>query len=450
MATVAPPSARRIAWRKAFVAGANGALIDGRYRLEAELGHGGMGVVYRARDVGLDREVALKVIEGARVGDVNARRQFVAEARGLARLRNEHVVRVHAFGEHGTSLFFVMELVDGQTLASVLEAHTAAGEPVPLATALRLLDGVADGLDAVHAAGLLHRDMKPENVVVEARTDRTVLVDFGLTVDLRHILPEAPWGGTPDYMAPEVARGETGSSASDVYAFGCTAFELLTGESPFAAPTPRELRAQHEDAIRPRASWIRPELTAADATLRRGLARDPRDRPATAGAMMEELRRTLAPTTASSRPPASLQGDGRTLILLLDGDIEDTRACARAVGIAFFGAHRLVMARSASSVAEALGGCTPRIVLVDVAVRANLDAVRSIRDMPGGTHTCVVGLHRATCATDEVRLAELEILDLLPLPMAFPEILSGLQIIARRRGLCCAPAPLTARLPDVR
>ncbi len=411
-------------------------MIDGRYLIESEIGHGGMGVVYRARDVWLDRAVALKVMDGTRVDDAPTRRQFVAEARALARICNSHVVRVHAFGEHGTSLFFAMELVEGRTLSTMLTTQRSRGEPLRIAEALTLLDGVADGLDAVHRAGLLHRDVKPANVVVEAGTERTVLVDLGLTLDLRCLLPDAPWGGTPDYMAPELCRGERGSSASDVYAFGCIAFEVLTGELPFAASSPRDLREMHARAPRPRASWVRPGLAPADVALRRGLARDPRDRPGSAAALMQEVRLALAPATVAQTPrPAPGVRAGQALILILEADADQSRVCARAAAIAFHGSHRLVVARTAKSAIDLLDGQTPRIVLVDLEDRKNLDAVQTIRDMPGGTHACVIGLHLSSSPNDDVRLLDLEVLDLLPLPLDYDDILSGLQIIARRRGL---------------
>jgi len=148
--------------------------------VEAQLGKGAMGVVLRVRDIGLDRDVALKLIAPPFIADPSAATRFRREAAALAAIRNEHVVQVYSFGPHEGSFFFAMEYVRGPTLEALMRQHADHGAFVPLHRALTILLQVASGLDAAHHAGIVHRDVKPSNIVIEEHTGRPVLVDFGL------------------------------------------------------------------------------------------------------------------------------------------------------------------------------------------------------------------------------------------------------------------------------
>jgi serine/threonine protein kinase/CheY-like chemotaxis protein len=269
-----------------------GTTVDGRYRVESELGRGGMGVVYLASDMWLDRQVALKMIAPtwARDGEIVA--SFLREAKALASIRSPYVVQVYAFGFHEGARFFAMEYVRGRSVKEILVEHKKHGDTIPVHRTLTILNRIAQGIDAVHAAGILHRDVKPANIVIEEETGRPVLVDFGLAVpgdDPARALAI----GTPQYMAPEQGGvGVPGSSVTariDIYALGVTAFELLTGELPFDTSDRARLMRLHARKQAPLLSSKRPELAAFDKTIARALAKDPADRYPSCTAFAEVL-----------------------------------------------------------------------------------------------------------------------------------------------------------------
>jgi serine/threonine protein kinase len=221
-------------------------VIDGRFRLGVVLGRGAMGTVYRAHDEKLGTDVALKLLQKAEDEDEPNARAFARELRAGRRVTHPNVCRLHDAGLHEGRAYITMELVEGETLADIL----ARGE-LPLARALPILQGVASGLAAAHAQGIVHRDLKPANLVIERETDRAVLTDFGFAADLdakhsRRLV------GTPAFWAPEQARGERPTPASDVYSFGLLAFRLLAR---------REFSISDDDALafvpRPYRSFIR-------------------------------------------------------------------------------------------------------------------------------------------------------------------------------------------------
>ena len=206
------------------------------HRIEGVAGRGGMGIVYRATHLVLENEVALKVISPNLARDPRFRRRFADESRLAARLRHPNLVRIHHAGEEDGLLFVTMDLIDGSDLRVLLDREDVLDPE----HAARIVGAVAEALDVAHAAGLVHRDVKPGNVLIEGSGDsqRTYLTDFGLA---RHV--EATSGvtatgafvGTLDYVAPEQIRGERVDARADVYALGCVLFEVLTGNPPFAA-----------------------------------------------------------------------------------------------------------------------------------------------------------------------------------------------------------------------
>ena len=157
-----------------------GSEVEGRYRIVERLAAGSMGVVFRAEDIWLDRPVAIKVVDQTFAADELAARSFQQEARSLAQIRHENVVHVYTFGRHEGSFYIAMEYVDGPTLDAIIESHAERGETVELGRALRILHAIGRGLSAVHDRKLVHRDVKPANVVIETDSGRPVLVDFGL------------------------------------------------------------------------------------------------------------------------------------------------------------------------------------------------------------------------------------------------------------------------------
>ncbi|HWE24888.1 MAG TPA: serine/threonine-protein kinase, partial [Myxococcales bacterium] len=224
-------------------------MYAGRYRVEAELGHGGMGRVLRARDLKLGRDVAIKVL-ARDAGDAKHRMRFEQEARAAGALNHPNIVAVHDIAEHDGEPFIVTELLEGETLRSVLSRG-----PLAPGEALELAQQLAAGLSAAHAKGIVHRDIKPENLFL---TDdgRLKILDFGIAK-----LLEAQDGkqtvtgtviGTPGYMSPEQIRGERADARSDVFAFGSVVHEMLTGTSPFerASTVETGYAIMHEPAAR--------------------------------------------------------------------------------------------------------------------------------------------------------------------------------------------------------
>lgn len=286
-------------------------LCVGHYRIEAALGAGGMGLVYRARHVALSRGAAIKVLRPELAGDRGMAETFSREARTLSALKHPNVVDIVDFGTLPDGRhYMVMELLEGWTLADELRRRR-----MPHARALEVAIAVLQGLEAAHSLGIMHRDLKPSNLFVArglAGVERVKLIDFGLA---RAPVPPAggadapmPGGtalaGTAEYMAPEQAAGDPPNPASDLYAFGVTLFELLTGTRPFEAKTPAlrsvELLVAHlrkpPPTLAQRGAAVPAELEALVAEL---LAKAPADRPRSA----REVRRRLSVIAASMEPP---------------------------------------------------------------------------------------------------------------------------------------------------
>ncbi|WP_158548661.1 serine/threonine-protein kinase [Blastococcus sp. TF02A-26] len=280
----------------------------GPYRLLGPLGRGGMGEVHRAWDTEHERVVALKLLSPHLAADEGYRARFQREARLTARLRGPHVVPIHRYGEIDGRLFLDMRLVEGEDLASRL----ARWGPLPVPTALSVVAQLAEALDAAHADGLVHRDVKPSNVLLTGRPDDpfVYLVDFGIarsSSDGVSITQTGTAIGSYEYMAPE--RFVTGSDVDprvDVYALGCVLYECLTGVRAF--PSSSLPSAYHAHLhTEPPPIWARRADVppALDAVVRRALARDPARRTATAGQLVAEARRAVATPAAPAPRPAT-------------------------------------------------------------------------------------------------------------------------------------------------
>jgi serine/threonine-protein kinase len=248
--------------------------VADRYQLEAVIGQGGMGEVWRATDEVLTRQVAVKLLKHG-CTDPEAAERFHREAQAAAVVNNPHVVDVHDFGPHEQSFYLVMELVVGQTLAATLRQH---GLMTPRTAAL-VIAQAAEGLSAAHREGVIHRDIKPSNLLVAG--DGTLkIADFGIACFVSDRSSDDTQDGrvlgTSYYVAPEVARAEPVGPASDIYSLGCVLYQLLTGDPPFVADTPTGVLRQHLVAVP-----VRP--TCVDSGFRhylmRMLAKSPEDRP---------------------------------------------------------------------------------------------------------------------------------------------------------------------------
>jgi tRNA A-37 threonylcarbamoyl transferase component Bud32 len=263
-----------------------------RYRHARLLAHGGMADVYAATDEELGREVAVKVLAARYAEDESFRRRFRREALAAARLSSHpHIVTIFDVGEHEGRPLIVMELLPGGSLA-----ERAAGAPRPPREVLDWLDDAAAALDAAHAAGVVHRDVKPANLLVDERGGVKV-ADFGIAsaAGLDSFTHTGTVLGTAGYLSPEQARGERAGPASDLYGLAVVAWELLTGRRPFESGTPTEEAAAHVRSPVPPITAANPTLPHAyDAIFARALAKDPAGRPATAAELVGDLRRALA------------------------------------------------------------------------------------------------------------------------------------------------------------
>ncbi len=223
-------------------------LLAGRYELRARISKGGMGAVWGAYDRRLRRDVAVKVLHPWIAEDAELRRRFAREARVLAPLEHEHIVRLYDYGEDGETPFLVMELIVGASLAEVVRGRVLAWDRVG-----ELAGPIADALAYAHGRGIVHRDLTPANVLIERASGRVVVSDFGLARLARSSTSVTTQGmllGTPEYWSPEQARGRDSGSATDMYAFGCLLFALLAGRTPFEGDDRLAvgLRRAHEDA----------------------------------------------------------------------------------------------------------------------------------------------------------------------------------------------------------
>lgn len=272
----------------------------GHYRLVELLGRGGMGQVWLAEDTNLEREIALKLLPSELAADTDYRRRFEREARLAARLRGPHIVPIHSFGELDGRLFIDMELVDGSDLGKVLAAEGA----LTPSRAVDLIAQVAEALDVAHGAGLIHRDVKPSNVLT-LPSGFAYLIDFGIArgIGQTTLTTTGAAVGTWAYMAPERFSGSE-DLRSDVYSLACMLFECLVGRKPFTQSEPASQMAAHLTLDPPRPSTCNPSVpTALDGIVIRGMAKDPADRFPTAGALATAARAALGlQHSAPSRP----------------------------------------------------------------------------------------------------------------------------------------------------
>jgi len=270
----------------------------GRYRLVRRIATGGMGEVWQADDTVLGRRVALKVLVEELAADDRATRRFVREARATARLTHPNVARVYDFGRDGGAPFLVMELLEGETLA----ARLASG-PLPPAEAARVAAAVADALEAAHQRGIVHRDVKPSNIMLTPGGEVKVL-DFGIAAaaDETHSTTGSGLYATVAYVSPERVTGEPATPASDVYSLGAVLYELLCGRPPFSGSSPALVARSHLHdlpvPVRQLAPWVPARLAEA---CEAALAKDPARRPSSAASLAIRLR--AASTAVSAAAP---------------------------------------------------------------------------------------------------------------------------------------------------
>ncbi|MFI5181073.1 MAG: protein kinase [Thermoanaerobaculia bacterium] len=283
----------------------------GRYRLEDLLGRGGMAEVFRAEDTRLGRPVAVKVILADHAADPSFVERFLREARLVASLEHPNILPVYDFGEEGGRPYLVMPFLDGGTLRDRIQ-----GGPVPLAKASSWITQLAGALDAAHEAGILHRDVKPANVLL-GRGERVFLADFGIAKMLETVTGLTSTGmvmGTPIYMAPEQAQGKPATPATDRYALAVVGYEMLAGRPPFEGENPLSLMHQHVSSLAPALSVKAAGLPAGlDDVFERALSKEPSGRHATTGAFAAAVA-AFVPTGAAAAVKTIPSATARTVL----------------------------------------------------------------------------------------------------------------------------------------
>ncbi len=258
--------------------------LAGRYSIDRELGRGGMGVVYLAREVHLDRLVAIKLLPPDRAAQPGLRERFLREARTAAKLSHPNIIPIHSVEDSGQFVFFVMAYVEGETLAQ----RVLTRGPMPSAEGARVLREVAWALAYANAQGVVHRDIKPDNVLLEGAASRVLVADFGIAGAFGDATGDI--AGTPEFMSPEQALGQRLDARSDLYSLGATAFYAFSGKLPISGDTHTEVLAkQVTEACPPLLSTGMPVPRKLAGLVDRCLAKDPAQRPASAQALAEQL-----------------------------------------------------------------------------------------------------------------------------------------------------------------
>ncbi|WP_431841083.1 Stk1 family PASTA domain-containing Ser/Thr kinase [Calidifontibacter indicus] len=295
-----------------------GRVIDGRYRVTRHLADGGMGSVFVATDLRLERDIALKVMRSDLARDDAFVARFRREAHSAARLTHPNVVAVTDQGSDGHYAFLAMELVLGETLRQLIRRRG----PLPVAEALGLLDPVLDGLAAAHRSGIVHRDVKPENVLISS-TGQVKVTDFGLA---RAVSTSTLTGdsdillGTASYLSPEQVEHGMADARSDVYSAGLLLFEMVTGEKAFPGDSPIHVAYQHVHGTMPKASDAVPTVPAAvDRLIAEATAKNPDDRPATAADLLIALR-TVRRSLGASRTDDDTTDAATDVAMVADAD----------------------------------------------------------------------------------------------------------------------------------
>lgn len=272
------------------------------FRIERLLGQGGMASVYFGMDLKLQRPVAIKMIDERHRGDRAYTERFRREAQTIAAWHHPNILQIYSAGEEDGQVFFVMEYIRGRDLQQALEQYGRSGHIISLAEVVRIGRAVASALDYAHGRGVIHRDVKPSNIIV-AEDGRVVLADFGLALQTStHTLGQV--FGSPHYISPEQARSSASVvPQSDLYSFGVILYEMLCGSVPFDDPSPTTLALQHINTPPPSPRRFNPNLsTQVEAVLLKALSKLPHERYATAHAMLDALEMALQTGVADSQP----------------------------------------------------------------------------------------------------------------------------------------------------
>lgn len=304
--------------------------LAGQYELECEVGRGGMGIVYRARDLRLDRRVAIKTLPAHLANDDTVRERFLREARTAGSLSHQHIVPIHRADELGGHVFFVMGYVDGESLAQRIRAQ----QQLDPREVVQVLMDVADALGYAHRRGVIHRDVKAENILIDSSTGSAMVTDFGIA-RLAEAAPLTATGqvlGTVHYLSPEQVSGENVDARSDIYSLGVVGFLALAGRFPFDAPLASAVLIAHVTKSPPPLHTLAPDTPRVLADLiDRCLAKDPAERPQRGEDIVDALR-SMADEVARETKDRALPA-ARSETPLLVSDTEANQILGRAADL---------------------------------------------------------------------------------------------------------------------
>jgi serine/threonine protein kinase len=390
------------------------------YRVEALAGRGGMGVVFRAQHIHLGRHVALKVLTADLAGNRSFRQRFIREAQTAARLDHPNIVPVYDAGEVEGLLYIAMKFIEGTDLGHLLDAE----ERFSPQRTVDLLASIADALDVAHAAGLVHRDVKPGNVLVDSA--RSWLTDFGLTKRIASRTALTAAGrtvGTAAYLAPEQIRGQDVDARTDVYAFACVLYECLTGSVPFERDTDMAVLWAHLEAEpEPPSNRIGELPKAVDEVFASGLAKRKEDRFASCGEMIG----ALAATSGAEMP-----GPGtKTAVPVANVLVATADRPARALIEATLSEGRVAVAGAgdAESALDVVQRRPPQLSFVDAELPGGAIALcQRLRAVSQAAETHIVMMVGRRAELDRGAAAKAGVDDFLPKPF------SSLQLLAKVR-----------------
>ncbi|MBI3943897.1 MAG: protein kinase [Chloroflexi bacterium] len=355
----------------------------GAYHVAGLLGSGGMASVYRGYDVNLQRPVAIKVLSNTT--DPELVQRFRREALLLASLRHPNIVPIYFFGEEGGYLFMVQELLPGPTLEQKLQHLAAQGGHMPKEEILTVVRDIAAALDAAHVVGVIHRDVKPGNIIWNA-ANVPVLTDFGIAKSATggpNLTASGMTYGTPGYVSPEQARGQTLTAATDIYSLGVVLYELITGHPPFTAPSPMEVVLQHIQAWPEPMKTFRVDVPAdVEAVVQRAMAKDPSARYSRATDMAAALEQAWPDQAAAEAASALDIYNQPTQVWKTTAILQ--RGMGRVVPI-FIAAVLLLLG---GSLVALLSGRSAGATLAPSAAQTTLTPIQT-RQPPDPTHTAI-------------------------------------------------------------
>lgn len=287
-----------------------GQVINGKYRIIRELGQGGMGKVYLAEHVKIGMSVAIKVVHAHFAQNPEFVKRFQLEASLVARLKHHNIVGLHDFDQmENGSLFIVMECMEGKSLRNVI----ARESPLEIVRVLRLGAQIAEGLAAAHRGGVIHRDIKPDNIMV-VEGDEIRVMDFGLAREAARETPSSVIVGSPAYMSPEQARGEVITASTDIYAMGVVLYEMLGGEVPFKGSTPEGVLRKHITETPPPIKQLGRQLpTEVEKLVMQALEKKPESRPKSAQELAKRLKELEREPSVVGTPKAREKADAETV-----------------------------------------------------------------------------------------------------------------------------------------